>query len=162
MSGNYERESTRSLLVAWAAILRELRRRGVVRTANNPIGDIAEMLVAEHFGGTREGFSNPGWDVTTDDGSRLEVKAMRLDERKRTNLSPIPATSTFTKLVIVIFDQDSRVTNALLVPRMTVEELFKPRPKDGARVVRVNKRLMEHPSVEPIDLADDLLDADPE
>lgn len=36
--------ATRALLRQWTAIMRELRRRNVVRTNNSPIGDIAEAL----------------------------------------------------------------------------------------------------------------------
>jgi hypothetical protein len=48
--------STRELLANWGAILLELRSRGIVRTANNPIGDIAEALVALHYKGAAERF----------------------------------------------------------------------------------------------------------
>jgi hypothetical protein len=96
--------------------MRELLRRDVVRTANNPIGDIAEAIVAEHYdgGGVRQGFSNSGWDGTTPGGQRLEVKAIRLTGvPTRANLSPIPAASSYTDLIIVVFDADLRVTEAL-------------------------------------------------
>jgi hypothetical protein len=147
------------LLAQWAAIMRELRRRGVVRTANNPIGDIAEALVAGHYGGERKGFSNAGWDVTTPEGERLEVKAIRLDEvATRSNLSPVPPSSTYTAVIIVVFDGDLRVTEAFRVPRATVESLFKPRKRDGARIIRVGRRLRDDPSVETIALSDALLE----
>jgi hypothetical protein len=41
-----EATPTCDLLRQWGAIMRELRRRMIVRIANNPIGDIAEALVA--------------------------------------------------------------------------------------------------------------------
>lgn len=160
MVQNLKKRSTRELLALWAAIMRELRRRGVVRTANNPIGDIAEALVAAHFRGERASFSNAGWDVATGDGERLEVKALRLAEvRTRTNLSPIPPSSTYTAVIIVIFDENLRVTEAMRVPRATVEKLFTPRKRDGARIIPVGRRLREDPSVEGVDLSDRLLDA---
>ncbi|WP_460707211.1 hypothetical protein [Myceligenerans halotolerans] len=46
MLDRIERESTSRLLAAYAEILAELRRRGVVRSANAPAGDLAETLVA--------------------------------------------------------------------------------------------------------------------
>lgn len=154
-----ETRPTRELLRLWAAILRELRRRGIVRTANNPIGDIAEALVANHFKGERAGFSNPGWDVQTPDGLHLEVKGIRIDEvATRRNLSPIPSSSTYSKVIIVVFDSDLRVAEALAVDRATVEELFRPRAKDGARVIRLTARLRQHPAVESVALSDSLLD----
>jgi len=80
-----------------AYLVEQMRlRRDVVRTANNPIGDIAEAVVTEHYNGERQGFSNSGWDVTATNGERLEVKGIRLTgTRTRANLSPIPATSTY-------------------------------------------------------------------
>jgi hypothetical protein len=153
------KRSTRDLLALWAAILRELRRRGLVRTANNPIGDIAEELVARHFKGERAGFSNAGWDVETSDGERLEVKAIRLGEVKtRSNLSPIPPTSTYTSVIIVAFDKDLRLKEALRVPRATVESRFQPRKRDGARVIRLGPGLRSDLSVERLDLSDEVLD----
>jgi hypothetical protein len=54
--------STPELLREWAAIMRELRARGVIRTNNNPVGDIAEAIVARHYGGERASFGQSGWD----------------------------------------------------------------------------------------------------
>ena len=151
--------STRDLLALWAAIMRELRRREVVRTANNPIGDIAEALVAAHYRGERKSFSNAGWDVATPSGDRLEVKGIRLAEvRTRSNLSPIPPSSTYTAAVVVVFDENLRVTETLRASRATVEELFKPRKRDGARIMRVGRKLRDHPAVERVDLSDRMLD----
>ncbi len=65
--------STVQLLADWAAIMRELRLRGIVRTSNNPAGDIAEAVVAAHYGGERGSFSQAGWDVMTPDGERIQV-----------------------------------------------------------------------------------------
>ena len=65
--------TTRELLALWAQSLRELRDREVVRTFNNPIGDIVEALVAMHYGGERGSFSQASWDVKTPSGELLQV-----------------------------------------------------------------------------------------
>ncbi len=84
-----ECSSTRQLLADWGAILLELRRRGVVRTANNPISDIAEELVARHYKGQRSSFNEKGWDVDTG-SEKLQVKAVRPNPvSKRWTLSAI-------------------------------------------------------------------------
>jgi hypothetical protein len=78
---------TRQLLALWAQTLRELRDREVVRTFNNPIGDIAEALVALHYNGERGSFSQASWDVKTSRGELLQVKALRRTAAKtRRNL----------------------------------------------------------------------------
>ena len=141
------KHTTRELLKLRAAITRELLRRDEVHTANDPIGDIAEALVTEHYGG--EGH-----------GQRLEVKGIRPRVRAPgADLSPIPATSTYTDVVIVVFDDDLRVTEALRMPRSAVERLFLPRKKDGARVIRLSKKLRDDVDVVPIEISDALLDS---
>jgi hypothetical protein len=45
--------SNRELLDAWTQSLEVLHERGIVRTYNNPIGDIAEEMVARFYGGIR-------------------------------------------------------------------------------------------------------------
>jgi hypothetical protein len=71
------KRTTRELLSDWAAIMQTLRERQIIRTDNNPIGDIAEAIVHESYGGERGSFNQAGWDLKTDAGERLQVKAMR-------------------------------------------------------------------------------------
>jgi hypothetical protein len=105
--------STGDLLRDWAAVMRELRRRNVIRTNNNPVGDIAEAIVHGHFGGERASFSGPGWDVRTPDGERIQVKAIRTTSTtKRKNLSPI-RDRDYDSVVVIIFDEEFQLTDAL-------------------------------------------------
>lgn len=150
--------TTRELLADWSAIMRELRRREVVRTQNNPIGDIAEMIVAEHYGGIRGSFPQAGWDVITPEGERLQVKALRqTGARSRRNLSPI-RDAEYDAVIVVLFDEDFRVTEGLRIPRPTVEELFPHRPYVNGRVVTVTGGLRAHPDVQALVLSDTVLD----
>lgn len=50
---NYDatHKDKRELLSDWVAIMRQLRALGVIRTNNNPIGDIAEAIVRDQYGG---------------------------------------------------------------------------------------------------------------
>jgi hypothetical protein len=126
---------TRQVLALWAQTLRELRDREVVRTFNNPIGDIAEALVALHYGGGRASFSQPSWDVWTASGELLQVKALRRTGAKT-----------------------RRVEQAIRIPQVVVNELFAWREHVAGRVITVTKKLLGHPEVEKIDLSDELLD----
>lgn len=158
MSYDPSRRSTRELLADFAAVMRELRARNVVRTQNNPIGDIAEAIVAEHYGGTRGSFSQAAWDVCTPQGERLQVKALRqTGARSRRNLSPI-RDSDYDAVIVVIFDEDFRVTEGLRIERETVEEVFPHRDHVNGRIITVTKRLRAHPSVRAIELSDASLD----
>jgi Family of unknown function (DUF6998) len=137
MSYDPAKRSKEDLLADWAAVMRELRVRDVVRTNNNPVGDIAEAIVAAHYKGERGSFSQAGWDVKAPDGERIQVKAMRqTPTNKRRNVSPI-RDRDYDSVVIVIFNENFQVTEGLRLARATVEELFEhkawmqtiPRPK---------------------------------
>ena len=159
MSVDLEKLSVRELLAVWASSLRELRDRGIVRTFNNPIGDIAEELVAQKYGGERGSFSQKTWDVRVGE-ELLQVKALRDTGKKtRRNLSPIRSDDGYDAVIVVIFTEDLRVAEAIRIPRNVVNELFERRPHVNGRVVRLTKQLREHSEVETIELSDTALDA---
>src|SRR4051794_40460558 len=127
------RLSVRELLALWASSLRELRDRGVVRTFNNPIGDVAEELVAQHYGGERGSFSQKTWDVRVGD-ELLQVKALRrTGVRTRRNLSPVRSDDGYTAVIAVIFTEELRVDEAVRIPRDVVNELFPRRAHVNGR-----------------------------
>jgi hypothetical protein len=143
---------------SWAQTLRELRDREVVRTFNNPIGDIAEALAALHYSGKRSSSSHASWDVKTRRGELLQVKALRRTGAKtRRNLSPVRSDG-YDAVIVVIFTEDLSVEQAIRVPQPVVNELFAWRDHVAGRVITVTKTLLDHPKVRKIDLSDDLLD----
>lgn len=145
--------STGDLLGDWAAVMRELRSRGVIRTNNNPVGDIAETIVHGHYGGERANFSQAGWDVKTAAGERIQVKSMRTTPTTtRKNLSPI-RDREYDSIVVVLFDEEFQVTDGLKLTRGIAEELASWRAHVNGHVLYVN-RLLADPRVEHVDLTD--------
>jgi hypothetical protein len=67
--------SVPELMGRYAAILAELRDRGVVRTRNAPLGDYAEYLAVQVYGGTLAANSVKSYDLLAADGRRVQVKA---------------------------------------------------------------------------------------
>ncbi len=153
MAYDASEKGTPELLGDWAAIMRALRERDVIRTNNNPVGDIAEAIVADHYKGERGSFNQAGWDVKTPDGERIQVKAMRrTPTNKRSNLSPI-RDAEYDSLVVVIFNENFHVIEGLRLSRAVVEELFDHRAYVNGRVVRISKKLREDPRVEAVDFS---------
>lgn len=74
---HFRRISDSRLLALWADISEELRHRNITRSANNPVADYAERLVAEATRGTVQRPSTAGFDVMTAAGKRVQVKARR-------------------------------------------------------------------------------------
>lgn len=141
------------LLRLWAGTMTELRGRGVLRTNNNPVGDVAEAIAHEHYGGRRGSFSQKGWDLEDIAGRRLQVKGIRKTGLSgRTNLSPI-RDSDYDVVVVVAFDTYFSLTATLEVPREVVEELFPIRPYVNGRVITVTDALTHHPDVTVIDMS---------
>lgn len=112
--------TTLELLRAHGAILDELRRRDVVRSANSPISDYAELLFCQAFGWLREGSSAAGYDardVTT--GVRYQIKARRLNiatgSRQLSALRNL-SNDPFDVLAGVLFNPDFTILRSALVP----------------------------------------------
>lgn len=62
-----------SLLELHVDLLVELRRRAVVRSANNPTGDYGELLFARAFGWTLNNNSSADADALDADGVRYQI-----------------------------------------------------------------------------------------
>lgn len=117
--------STADLLRLHGAILSELRRREVVRSANGPAGDYAELLFAKAFGWRLESGSTSGHDALDEEGVRYQVKCRRLTPQNRSRqlsfIRNLPA-RPFDVLAGVLFDEHFQVHRAALVPVERVQE----------------------------------------
>ena len=113
--------SVKELLSLYAHSLEELRRRGAVRSTNNPAADYAEFLVSKALGLSVAGKSNSGFDATGPDGSRYQIKARRITRHNSSRqLSFIRGLGEdkrpFDHLAGVLFNEDFSVLRACLVP----------------------------------------------
>lgn len=108
------------------AIMEELRRRNVLRSANNPTGDLAEFLYCAAFGWQQAPNSEKGFDATGIDGTRYQIKGRRLHNRNRSRqLSAIRDLRGFDVLAAVLFDHEYRVHRAALIPATVVRDRSK-------------------------------------
>lgn len=113
------------LLAFHAGIGEELRQRGVVRSANNPTGDLAEYLFCQAFGWTQAPNSERGFDATGSDATRYQIKGRRVHRRNKSRqLSAMRdlAAGQFDVLAAVLFDDDFHIMRAALIPISVVEK----------------------------------------
>lgn len=94
--------SPRALLNLDSAIIAELKRRGLVRGNNKPLGDIAEHVVLLARGGVLEPNSTKSHDVTTPSGRKMQVKA-RIMSRLAEGFSPFRSFD-FDTAIFLVFD----------------------------------------------------------
>jgi hypothetical protein len=97
--------SVRQLLASYVAILDELLRRGLVRTRNSPLGDLAESLAVRAYGGSLAPNSEKSYDLVAAGGRRIQVKArtVRADDKRTQNFSAVRSWD-FDAALFLLFD----------------------------------------------------------
>lgn len=111
------------LLKLHAEIAEELRRREILRSSNNPTGDLAEYLFCRAFGWKRFGNSESSVDAEGDDGTRYQIKGRRLTRHSQSRqLSAIREMKgeRFDFLAGLLFSEDYSVLKAALIPHSIV------------------------------------------
>jgi len=100
--------TVRQLLASHVAVLDELLRRGIVRTRNSPLGDLAETIALRAYGGTLAPNSEKSYDLTTHQGRRTQVKARLVDpsDRRSQNFSAFRSFD-FDDALFLLFDATS-------------------------------------------------------
>lgn len=129
--GDLEGLSDRDLLVLHSRVSDELRRRGLTRTANNPVADVAEWVAARALNLTLAEKSTAGFDARDSQGLRYEIKARRQTPTSTpTHLSAIRGLDGqhFDRLVVLLFAEDYSILRAALLPFEAVKRLARFRP----------------------------------
>ncbi len=120
------RANVRDLLSAYADIMKQLRERKVVRSANNPVADYCEGLVVRALKLKPLPRSNKGCDAEDESsGKKYEIKGRRVTKQNpSTQLSVIRDLDSchFDYLVGVLFDDDFVVTRACCIPYDVVKD----------------------------------------
>lgn len=110
------------LLAAYRGILASLRARGMVRTNNAPIGDLAEYSAAVVYDGLLAPNSEKSYDLVAEDGRRIQVKVrvMRPGTRKSSVFSAIRSFG-FDACLFLLIDDDA--DDVLVARELTVEQV---------------------------------------
>jgi hypothetical protein len=123
--------SARQLLKLHADIEGRLRELEIIRSANNPTGDLAEYLFCKAFPDwVREGNSQAGYDAKgTKDGLLYQIKGRRITHNRSRQLSAIRSLERahFDYLAGVLFNEDYSIFKAALIPHAVLQSLNKER-----------------------------------
>lgn len=138
----------------WANTMAELRRRGIVRTFNNPVGDIAEALAARRLGLTVvERNSEKGHDAVDADGRRYQVKARRITPQNKSrqlgNIRDLDD-DPFDFLVAVLFDEWLNVTEMWIVTPDVVRDYARYSKHARAHLLRMKGAVLDDPRVKRV------------
>jgi hypothetical protein len=116
---------TKELLSLYSNILEELLCRKVVRTANNPVADYAEYLVADKMVLHLANNSNAGYDAVDKDGVRYQIKSRRFNNHRQPKQLGVIRDiekNSFDFLIAVLFDFNFNVVEAYKIPKDLITE----------------------------------------
>jgi hypothetical protein len=145
--------SDTELLGLWAAVMEELRRRGVVRSSNNPVADYAERLVADRLGLELAANSTAGYDAVGSGpgGARYQIKARRLTgnhgSRQLSAIRNLDGDG-FDYLVAALFDAGFNLAELWKLPIALVREHATYRAHVNAHVLHVRGAVLADPRAE--------------
>lgn len=101
------------ILHVYTSLLAELRHRGLVRTHNAPIGDLAEYACAAYYEGQLAPNSEKSYDLLAADGRRVQVKVRNIREGTRPSASFSSIRSTdFDICVFILANADTHTVDA--------------------------------------------------
>lgn len=144
--------SSRQLLRLYAALLRELVERGVLRSRNAPAGDLAELLAADAYDGRLAPASEKAWDVRAGDGRTVQVKCRVQGEGRAGNFSFLRSfdfdVAVFVRLDASTYD----VVSAIEVPADQLEAIASFSPHVNGWRIGARRALLDLPGA--VDLTD--------
>ncbi len=138
------------LLRLQASATAELKRREIVRTNNNPLGDYTEWLVANVMDLELTSNSEAGYDAISKQGLKFQIKGRRITpERPSRQLSAIRnyAEKDFDWLIAMIFDKDFNILNAYIMPHSVIGNYYPHRNHVNARVVVMSGAIIKDEKV---------------
>jgi hypothetical protein len=142
--------SVSELLALHGATLDELRVRKIVRSANAPGGDYAELLFTRAFGWTRTENSVAGYDAIDWSGRRYQIKSRRLSNangsRQLSALRRLPD-QHFDYLAAVLFEKDYKVGKAAMIPHETVVSLARFQQHTNSWVFYLDDAVWQLPGI---------------
>lgn len=142
--------SVGQLIDTYSKILDELRLRGLVRTKNAPVGDLAEYAASIAYGGRLEKNSAKSYDLLASDGRRVQVKVRNVvsDTSPSQTFSAIRSDGYDVCLFVVVLD--NRVTLAKEWSPADVKVHGRYQAHTNSVVVRVGKVMVIGTDVTPM------------
>lgn len=137
----------------YSEILRELRRREIVRTNNAPAGDYAEWLVHRVRGGVLEPNSKKSHDIKDANGVLIQVKARVVSPKigaSQRQMSPFRSWDFDQAALIQFADDDYSVVRAVLVPVENVQSVAVQRSHVNGWIAHMTEALMTSDGTEDI------------
>ena len=154
MNLNLKKPHFQDLLVLFGEVLDELKRKGIVRSRNNPVADYSEWLVAKALGLNLQPNSNSGFDAIDSKGTKYQIKGRRTHpSNKSRQLGVIRSLKDkkFDFLIGVIFDKDFSVLEAYKIPHHLIKDNSRFSAHQNGHILILRGNILSVKGVERID-----------
>jgi hypothetical protein len=139
------RLSTRELLRSYAVVMRELRTRGVVRSGNSPVADLAEGVAKMAFDLQLSPKSAKGYDGRCSANLRWQVKSRRITPENRSTQSGVIRNingDPFDVLLLIYFEENFDLRSAYRITIGAVRRHALLSKAQGGHVLHAKGALM--------------------
>lgn len=119
---------------------------------SNIVGEYAEYLAHQYYGGKLLEISGVSADIKTDNGSLYQVKSRKIKGTSSTQLNVIRSWE-FDFLVVILFDNSGVVTKALEVPVVVAKEYGVPNSHQNGWVITTSQKFLNESRSKDITIA---------
>lgn len=140
----------KELLSLYSLLIEELRKRGLVRSSNNPVADYAEYIAARKFGLKLETGSTKGFDAKDKKGLRYQIKSRRPTEHNKSlqlgvirNLKNKP----FDFLIAIIFNKDFSASEIYKIPFNLIKKYSRFSAHQNGHILILQGKILQDPRV---------------
>jgi hypothetical protein len=120
---------------------------------NNVVGEYAEYLSHQYYGGELQEASNHSYDILGEDGKKYQVKSRRIKKKQSVKLNIIRSWN-FDYLVVVLFDDYGKIIKAVEAPKRIVKNYAKEDKHQNGSVLYISKTFLDYKNV--VDITQDL------
>ncbi|MBN2096567.1 hypothetical protein JW752_04210 [Candidatus Peregrinibacteria bacterium] len=133
--------------------MNELKRRGVIRTFNNPVADYAEWLVAQKLKLNLETNSQAGYDAKNSKNVRFQIKCRRLhpdNQSRQLGVIRNLDANEFDYLIGVIFNKDFSVKEVYQIPHKIINNYASHSPHQNGYILQLRGNILKDPLTKDI------------
>lgn len=134
-----------NLMNEYANILTQLRKLGITRTYNTPVGDYAEWLVAQKMHLILEHNSTKGFDAKDPKtNTRYQIKSRWEHPSSKTHSRQLNVIRNYTEnqfdfLIVLIFGEQFNVKEAYCMPHKLIKQYGKYSNHQNGYILTVSK-----------------------
>lgn len=153
LSEDFSNLTERQLLARYVQVLDELKKLGVLRTGNNPVGDYAEWLVANTLGLRLVSNSTAAHDAVDSDGVKYQIKGRRQTPgNMSTQLGSFHKLDKggFDYLIAVLFYADFTPHLVIKAPHAVIAQYSRYREHTNAHILHLQGAWLNDPRVEDL------------